>query len=264
MAWAIGAGVGVVLLGLAAYIFLFVPWGTRWGATPEELGAVMTGEDWLADAPRRGVKMVMTRAISIAAPPEDVWPWLAQLGRGAGWYSYDFVDNGRRPSARHIVSWIPAPRLGDAAAMGYLRHLDSGRELAWWVPGERWLGSRNRMVAVYRLSAEGSGARLVARYSGDTTGWSSLFVKHLFTFVDTLMARRQLLNIKERAERFGARPEDPKRAETGDRAQFQLYECIYAGGERCGVPGKEHAPRWRERAIEELGARMGLPSSHAV
>ena len=33
----------------------------------------------------------------------EVWPWLVQMGAGsrAGWYSYDFLDNGRRPSAHH-------------------------------------------------------------------------------------------------------------------------------------------------------------------
>ena len=45
-----------------------------------------------------------TRAITIAAPPEQVWPWLVQLGYGrAGWYSYDWIDNDNRPSADRIL-----------------------------------------------------------------------------------------------------------------------------------------------------------------
>jgi hypothetical protein len=41
-----------------------------------------------------------TRAITIAAPPEQVWPWIVQLGTGrAGFYAYDLFDNGTRPSA---------------------------------------------------------------------------------------------------------------------------------------------------------------------
>ena len=36
-----------------------------------------------------------THAITIDAPPERVWPWIAQMGGGrAGWYSWDVVDNG--------------------------------------------------------------------------------------------------------------------------------------------------------------------------
>ena len=45
-----------------------------------------------------------TRAITIHAPVERVWPWLAQMGSGrAGWYAYDWVDNGGRPSATSIL-----------------------------------------------------------------------------------------------------------------------------------------------------------------
>ena len=42
----------------------------------------------------------LTHAITIDRSPQDVWPWLAQMGadRG-GWYSYDTVDNGGRRSA---------------------------------------------------------------------------------------------------------------------------------------------------------------------
>ena len=44
-----------------------------------------------------------TRAIGIAAPAGQVWPWLVQIGFGrAGWYSYDWIDNDRRPSASTI------------------------------------------------------------------------------------------------------------------------------------------------------------------
>jgi hypothetical protein len=46
---------------------------------------------------------VMDQQIDLAAPPEEVWPWLAQMGDGrAGWYSYDWIDNWGRPSFRHI------------------------------------------------------------------------------------------------------------------------------------------------------------------
>ena len=45
-----------------------------------------------------------TRAITFRAPVERVWPWLAQMGSGrAGWYAYDWVDNGGHPSAKSIL-----------------------------------------------------------------------------------------------------------------------------------------------------------------
>jgi hypothetical protein len=43
-------------------------------------------------------------AVTIAASPESVWPWLVQMGSGrAGWYSYDWIDNDGHPSATEII-----------------------------------------------------------------------------------------------------------------------------------------------------------------
>jgi len=45
-----------------------------------------------------------THAITIDAPPDQAWPWIAQMGAGrAGWYSWDAIDNGGTPSARRVV-----------------------------------------------------------------------------------------------------------------------------------------------------------------
>jgi hypothetical protein len=43
-------------------------------------------------------------ATTLPAPPERVWPWLAQMGYDrAGWYSWDRLDHSGEPSANHIV-----------------------------------------------------------------------------------------------------------------------------------------------------------------
>jgi hypothetical protein len=47
---------------------------------------------------------VVTNGVTIKAAPENVWPWIVQIGSGrAGWYSYDWIDNGGHPSARSIL-----------------------------------------------------------------------------------------------------------------------------------------------------------------
>jgi hypothetical protein len=56
------------------------------------------GEELIPGA-RRGAIMATT----ITAPPSAVWPWLVQMGCDrAGFYSFDHLDNGGRPSAEQI------------------------------------------------------------------------------------------------------------------------------------------------------------------
>jgi hypothetical protein len=46
----------------------------------------------------------VNHALTIGRPPQDVWPWLVQMGSGrAGWYSYDLVDNGGHRSADRVL-----------------------------------------------------------------------------------------------------------------------------------------------------------------
>ena len=136
-------------LGLLASVVLWTRRAMGWGATLEERTSAGTGDNWFEGVP--GSRLRMTRAISIEAPPETAWSWLAQNGRGAGWSSYDRLDNGGRASARHIVGWIPEPRVGDAAAIGYLRHLEPGREIVWWAPDLPFLGARTWSAWAYRV-----------------------------------------------------------------------------------------------------------------
>lgn len=238
-----------LMLGSIFLLKLFTSWGNRWGATPAECARPMTGDAYLAGGP--AARVAMTRAISLNQPPEAVWPWLAQLGRGAGYYSIDRLDNGGKTSARHLVSWIPEPQLGDAAAIGYLRYLEPGRELVWWLGGLDFLGTRFRMVNdILVLPADG-GSRLVIRISGDAAGPIAPLALGFFQVIDAIMARRQLLGIKERVEAFGGRAADPEHPENGRRDQYQFYEVIYASGQTAGVPGREHASDWRQMALAD-------------
>ena len=245
MAWIVGVLALVAACGLAAHGF--ASWAARWGATAEEHTAAMPGDGYL-----RGVRaiVVMTRAVTISVSPEYVWPWLAQLGRGAGWYSYDRLDNGARTSARHIVSWIPPPALGDASAIGYVRHLEPGRAITWWTSGVDFLGSRARLVTDIRLTSEGSSSRLIIRMSADAEGGIPSLALWVFQFIDGVMARRQILGIRERAELSGQVVSIRRREESGERDQYQHYEVVYASGHRAGTPGVEHADRWRQAAID--------------
>lgn len=78
--------VSLLIVGLFTLTLRTIP---TWGATADEVARTLPGDE-LTTQPT----VLWTNAITIAAPPEKVWPWLAQLGdiRG-GFYSYTFIEN---------------------------------------------------------------------------------------------------------------------------------------------------------------------------
>lgn len=90
------AGFSGLLAGV--YALAVRPRLVRWGATDEELARPYPGADIIPDGNRAA-----TMAVTIEAPATQVWQWLAQMGYDrAGWYSWDRLDNGGRPSADRI------------------------------------------------------------------------------------------------------------------------------------------------------------------
>ncbi len=247
-----GRGCAGCALGLLGVLIALVAWtrhAMHWGASPAERAAPSTADPWLEGLPGRRVRM--TRAISIDASPSTVWRWLAQTGRGAGWYSHERLDNGGRSSADHLVTWIPEPEVGDAAAVGYLRALTPGRELVWWAPDDPLLGARSWTAWQYTVEPEGSGSRLVMRVDLVALGVSSRLAAAALSLVDSIMAVRQLRRLRSRCERFGTRRSEPGNPETGARDQYQTFHVIYASGDEAGIPGVENARRAREWAIAD-------------
>ena len=71
---------------------------TRWGATDEEVAGPYPGAELVPEGKRSP-----TMAVTINATPEQVWPWLVQMGWGrGGWYSWDLLDNAGRRSATEV------------------------------------------------------------------------------------------------------------------------------------------------------------------
>ena len=64
-------------------------------ATRSERARALPGDELIA----RPID-ALSNGITIDRSPREIWPWLAQMGADrAGWYSYDRLDNGGRPSA---------------------------------------------------------------------------------------------------------------------------------------------------------------------
>jgi len=189
----LAAGVLGAAIVLTAYRRWVQPWQHRWGATDEEVWAAMPGDELVPAAAST------TRAITIAAAPEDVWPWLVQLGYGrAGWYSYDWIDNDGRASADHVVPELQDLQIGDQILMGpgmgpAVRAMEPNRYL---VAGDREGGSW-----CLALNPAAGGTRLVSRWrvrwplTPATVFWVLLSDPGAF-----VMERRMLKGIKARVE----------------------------------------------------------------
>jgi len=83
---------------------LYARWGRprllTWGATADEVSRSYPGDELIP----RASGGVFTMAATLPAPPEKVWPWLVQMGGDrAGFYSWDRLDHGGKPSADRIV-----------------------------------------------------------------------------------------------------------------------------------------------------------------
>src|SRR6266508_4306834 len=115
---------------LAAYILLGRPRQLRWGATDQESDGSLPGDEFIADPGRTA-----TRAITVRASADRVWPWIAQLGQGrGGFYSYDFLENlvgCDIHSADRIVPEWQDVAVGDEVKL----HPEVGLEVAALEPG---------------------------------------------------------------------------------------------------------------------------------
>lgn len=81
----------------------------NWGATDAEVRMTYPGSELIPDGVRGG-----TMATTFEAPPSELWPWLVQMGCDrAGWYSWDRLDNGGRPSAERIHPEWQSIAVGD-------------------------------------------------------------------------------------------------------------------------------------------------------
>ncbi len=82
-----GTILGIILL-FVVILALLTPWMDRWGTTDEEIAMLLPGDELVAEP-----ASFVNRAITIQASPEQIYPWLVQIGAGkGGWYSYSWLE----------------------------------------------------------------------------------------------------------------------------------------------------------------------------
>jgi hypothetical protein len=188
--------------GVIAYAGVLRPRLLRWGATDAEIARPMLGDEQI-DRPL----VVTNRATTIDAPPEDVWPWLPQMGelpRG-GFYSYAWIERlmGMRiENTDRVMPEYQELSIGDALDRRgnmTVRAIDPGHTLVLGPPPGLWLDTTWAMT-VY--PTDDGGTRLVSRVRAQVHRWSPVAVI-MMLLIDSgqcIMERKFLIEIKKRAE----------------------------------------------------------------
>lgn len=182
---------------IAIFQFVYRPWQRTWGATEEEVSLEMPGDETVANPTFNA-----TRAVEINAKPEEVWPWIVQIGyRKAGFYSHDWLDNDRIPSAEEIIPEFQNLRVGDTiplsrTASARVEILEPNEFLLLVVDGDS--AGHETWTWAWGLYAAGpTTTRLVTRLRVEMdSGLSNLYLDAF----EIVMMSKCLLGIKRRVE----------------------------------------------------------------
>jgi hypothetical protein len=244
---------------LAAAFALLLPAFARWGATADEVNSVQPGDELTSDP-----LINWTNAISIDAPPEAVWPWIAQIGdtRG-GFYSYTFIENrvgaltGAADynvvyhNADQIVAEWQNPVPGEEIIQGTLkiREVQPGEWLLADSPNPETLG----WVWLWRVYPVNGGeqTRLINRFRIDIpTETDNPVMTFVMSVGGFLMQQNMMQGIRTRAE-GGFEPPYIEPVE------ITLWLVALACGLVAGV-FYLFQPRWQRPLVVALAAVLAL------
>jgi hypothetical protein len=179
----------------ALYALVVRPYHLRWGALDAELVLALPGDRFIAPN-----TIVSTRAITIDAPPEAVWPWLVQMGQGrGGFYSFDWLENlfaANMQNAERIEPALQPLAVGDRFS---LQEDGPYAEVSLVVPGQS-LSLEGWSYHLQPLNDQQT--RLIVRYPSfvvDSPG-AAFYYYVIFEPAHFVMEAGMMLGIKLRAE----------------------------------------------------------------
>jgi hypothetical protein len=256
----VGSLLATIAVLLVVLLLAIRPWYTTWGATEQELRSPLPGDE-LGFSGRNE-----TRAIAIAAPSDQVFAWVAQLGQDrAGFYSYELLEDlvgcemprieRLDPPLQH---WNPGDKLwmyppDKLGGMGYARLLayEPGRALVFGthVPTDApTAGASGTWSFVVRPTSERS-SRLIVRGTGGPTPslLGTAFNRTVFEPLHFAMERRMLEGIRDLAE--GRTP--PTRAYDGAVLCLWFATFVSFLAAATAVLVSSH---WRRQLLVMIGA----------
>lgn len=195
--------IGASLILFIIYFYLYRPWQLKWGATDDEVNRSMPGDDIVIEP-----TFDATRAVTVETLPENIWPWLVQLGcRRAGWYSYDWVDNLGIPSANCIIPEFQHLKIGQLIPFSpngkigmYIKDFETN---CWMLWGDKE-GVSTWCWGLY--PDDSNHTRLITRVRLHYRWFSPTIIFNLLLDIgDIIMMRKCMLGIKERAEKYEER-----------------------------------------------------------
>ena len=221
-------GTAAALLGVL--LLLVRPWYVTWGTTEAERLRALPGDEFGSRSPRE------TRAISIAAPAERVFAWVAQLGQNrGGFYSYELLEDlagCEMPRVEHLDPQLQRWSVGDRlwmyppdelGGMGYATLLEyqPGHALVFGThtPSQR-PGSAASGTWAFVVEPTGEAAsRLIVRGSGSAPPslLGVAFNRTVFEPMHFAMERRMLQGIAGLAQGRGP-----------SRTEDNLMLCLWA------------------------------------
>ncbi len=164
-----------------------------WNVTAGEREATYPCDSYLT-VPYEG----LLQAMDVNAPAAIVFRWLCQLKIAP--YSYDWLDNGGRPSPRQLTPDLEHLERGQFFMIGRIVEFEPNRHITC-VTTRRFERLFGPLAITYAVQPQGDNAcRLVVKLEvGATSGWGRLR-RTLLIWGDLIMMRKQLLTIKELAE----------------------------------------------------------------
>jgi hypothetical protein len=216
------------------------PWFLRWGATDAEISRTWPGDEMSPDP-----ASAATRAITIHAPVEVVWPWIVQIGQDrGGFYSYTWLENlvgARMRNADRIIPgltreegdtvWMAAKERFGGKGCSMVARLDPSRALVMVSPEDYDVARETGVApkgtwAILLDPVDDHTTRLIVRSRSGPKEGPLRFLA--FDPAHFIMERKMMLGIRDRAE-----------AEAARRPALRVADAdeYVAGAARCGRPG---------------------------